>query len=138
MVTARSLGGWTSIDSDKMHVKVGSFSREQSQQLLRVRQPDAWSEPQSSEVISFLLKSLDDVPLAITYTIAAILRYGALLVTEAVDAIQERDEFVKSPRSGAAGAWPIHVLGPGRRSKRGMRCFGFFVATADRLWIYCP
>ena len=93
MVTARSLEGWTSIDSDKTHVKVGSFSREQSQQLLRVRRPDTWSEPQSSEVIRFSLNSLDDVPLAITYTIAAIPRYGGLLVTEAVDAIQERDEF---------------------------------------------
>ncbi|KAK5202604.1 hypothetical protein LTR41_011658 [Exophiala xenobiotica] len=55
MVTARSLGDSTSIDSDKTHVKVGSFSREQSQQLLRVRRPDAWGEPQSSEAISFML-----------------------------------------------------------------------------------
>ncbi|KAK5310914.1 hypothetical protein LTR93_011884 [Exophiala xenobiotica] len=97
MVTARSLGDSTSIDSDKTHVKVGSFSREQSQQLLRVRRPDAWGEPQSSEAISFLLNSLDDVPLAITYTIAAVPRYGGLLVTEAVDAIQEQDEFDEGP-----------------------------------------
>ncbi|KAK5400945.1 hypothetical protein LTR06_011114 [Exophiala xenobiotica] len=93
MVTARSLGSWTPIDSDKTHVKVDSFSREQSLQLLRDRRPEAWSEPQSSEVISFLLNSLDDVPLAITYTIAAIPRYGGPLVTEVVDAIQEQDEF---------------------------------------------
>ncbi|KAK5400028.1 hypothetical protein LTR06_011310 [Exophiala xenobiotica] len=93
MVTARSLGGWTSVDSDKTHVKVSSFSREQSLQLLRARRPHAWSEPQSREAITFLLNSLDDVPLAVTYTIGSIPRYGGLLVTEAVDAIQERDEF---------------------------------------------